>query len=214
MNATDSILHVHTVSELLGVSDNRLVAISENSDTLPGMGRSVASIEFEVPENLQGVILRVRSTAGKFTDGEQTFIPILPSEQNVVESTLFYIAPGNNHFTMPLPEITRGRAFLRFTGNPAWEVVSALPGLRNGDFTSSVSAAGELYSAAVAVGLMKQFPEIARTIRRWPTIRLIPLWCQCLRRTVQLKDMLLNSTPWVSDALDGHREDAASRASA
>lgn len=202
MNATDSILHVHTVSELLGVSDNRLVAISENSDTLPGMGRSVASIEFEVPENLQGVILRVRSTAGKFTDGEQTFIPILPSEQNVVESTLFYIAPGNNHFTMPLPEITRGRAFLRFTGNPAWEVVSALPGLRNGDFTSSVSAAGELYSAAVADGLMKQFPEIARTIRRWADNPSDSALVSMLEKNSQLKDMLLNSTPWVSDALD------------
>ncbi len=202
MNATDSTLQVHTVMELLGVSDNSLVAISESNDTIVGMGRTLAAIDFEVPENMQGMILRVRSTAGLFTDGEQAFIPVLPSEQNVVESTPFYIAPGNNHFTMPLPEVTRGRAYLKFTGNPAWEVVSALPGLRQTDFTSSVSAAGELYSAAIADGLMKRYPEIARTIRKWADSPSDSALVSMLEKNNQLKDMLLNSTPWVSDALN------------
>ena len=202
MNATDSILTVHTVSELLSVGDQRLVAISENSDTIAAMRSTIAGIEFEVPEDLQGVILRVKSTAGHFTDGEQTFIPILPSEQNVVESKPFYIAPGNNHFVMPLPEVTRGRAMLKFTGNPAWEVVAALPGLRKSDFTSSVSAAGELYAAAVADGLMKQYPEIARTIRKWADNPSDSALVSMLEKNSQLKDMLLSSTPWVSDALN------------
>ena len=46
---------------------------------------------------------------------------MLPSEQNVVESTPFYIAPGENHFTMKLPQVKKGRAYLRYNGNPAYK---------------------------------------------------------------------------------------------
>lgn len=201
MNATDSTIVATTVCELLSVTDKSLLASTERNDTIAAGGRAVASVEFDVPATVSGVIFRVRSMAGNFTDGEQAFIPVLPSEQNVVESTPFYIAPGENHFTMKLPQVKKGRAYLRYNGNPAWEVVSALPGLRDGKFTSSVEAAGALYSALVADGLMKQYPEIARTIRRWADNPADSALVSPLSRDNELKEMLLNSTPWVSDAL-------------
>ncbi len=49
---------------------------------------------------------------------------------------------------------------------------------------------------------MKQFPEIARTIRRWADNPSDSVLASMLEKNSQLKDMLLNSTPWVSDALD------------
>lgn len=201
MNATDSISVIHTVSELLNVSDNRMVAISESLDTIAPMGRSVVSLEYEVPADMQGLVFRVKAASGRFTDGEQVLIPVLPSEQNVVESTNFYLAPGENSFHMALPSVGNGRAYLKYTGNPAWEVVSALPGLREGDIASSLSAAGQLYSAAVADGLMRRYPEIARTIRKWADNPADSALTSMLSKNSQLKDMLLNSTPWVSDAL-------------
>ena len=201
MNATDSAIVARTVCELLDATGSKVVASTERTDTLAPKGRAVVSVDFNVPETLTGVVMRVRSTSGRFTDGEQAFIPVLPSEQSVVESTPFYLAPGENHFTMELPQVKKGRAYLRYTGNPAWEVVLALPGLRNSEFTSSVDAAGALYSAAVADGLMKQFPEIARTIRRWAENPSDSSLVSHLSRDSELKTMLLNATPWVADAL-------------
>lgn len=202
MNATDSTVVAHSVVELLTVGDRRRIAMSESTDTLAPGKSCVTGIGFDVPEDLGGVIFRVGSTAGNFTDGEQVFIQILPSEQNVVETANFYIAPGNNHFTRELPAVDEGRAYLRYTGNPAWEVVSAFPGLRNSDFNSSLSAAGELFSAAVADGLMNRYPEIARTIRRWADNPADSALVSLLEKNSELKDMLLDSTPWVGDALD------------
>ncbi len=201
MNATDSTLVTHSVVELLTVDGEKRIAVSETTDTIDAMGSTATGIEFDVPDDLGGVIFRVGATSGSFTDGEQVFIPILPSEQNVVETTNFYLAPGENHFTMPLAAVDNGRTYLKYTGNPAWEVVSALPGLRQSDFSSSLSAAGELYSAAVADGLMNRYPEIARTIRKWADNPSDSALVSMLEKNSGLKDMLLDSTPWVSDAL-------------
>ena len=59
------------------------------------------------------------------------------------------------------------RAYLNFTENPAWQVVSALPGLRENKINASTEATSALFSACVAEGLMKENPEIARVLRRW-----------------------------------------------
>lgn len=201
MNATDSAVVAKSVCELLDYKDGKTVAAAESVDTIGAMGRKVVAIELEVPADMQGVIYRVRSSAGNYTDGEQTLIPILASVQDVVESNMFYIAPGQNRFSMPLKPVADGRAYLKYTGNPAWEVVSALPGLRENQINSSLEAAAAIFSAAVADGLMKDYPEIARTLRRWRDNPADSALVSQLEKNAELKSILLSSTPWVSDAL-------------
>ena len=95
----------------------------------------------------------------------------------------------------------QGRAYLDFTENPVWTVVSALPGLRTNDIDSSIEAAASLFSAAVADGLMKRYPEIARALRRWSTNPNDSALVSQLEKNDQLKAILLNDTPWVGQAL-------------
>lgn len=201
MNATDSSAVAHSVCQVLNASDMKVLATNGQTDSVAPDGRAVVSVAFEAPADVQAVIFRIRSTAGEFTDGEQTLIPILPSEQDVVESQMFYLAPGQDTFSMQLPAVKNGRAYLKYTENPAWEVVSALPGLREGTIDSSIDAAAALFSAAVADGLMKQYPEIARTLRRWRDNPSDSALVSMLEKNEQLKSVLLNSTPWVADAL-------------
>ena len=92
---------------------------------------------------------------------------VLPSDQDVVESQMFYLAPGQQSYTTTVEPVGDGRAFLKFTENPAWEVVSALPGLRENKINSSIEAASALFSASVAEGLMRSYPEVARALRAW-----------------------------------------------
>lgn len=201
MNATDSLMVARTVCEVLDASDMRVLASAESTDTIAAGARAVAGVAFEAPADAQAVIYRVKSTAGDFTDGEQTLIPILPSEQDVVESQMFYLAPGQNSFSMQIPAVGNGRAYLKYTENPAWEVVSALPGLREGTIDSSLDAAAALFSAAVADGLMRQYPEIARTLRKWRENPSDSALTSMLEKNEELKSVLLSSTPWVADAL-------------
>lgn len=201
MNMTDSTLCAQSIGEILDASTMQVLATTESADTLGAKGRSVIGMRFDVPAAVSALVFRVRSGSVAFSDGEQVFIPVLPSVQDVVESKMFYIAPSQEQFTMPLDSVGNGRAWLKFTENPAWEVVSALPGLREGTINSSLDAAGALFSAAVADGLMRDYPEIARTLRRWRDNPADSALTSELEKNDVLKSVLLSSTPWVSDAL-------------
>jgi len=201
MNAADSAVTAVTLCEILDYATGKVLASAESTDSIGAMGRQVVGLDFDVPSDVQGVIYRVKGSTGHFSDGEQTLIPVLPASQDIVESKMFYLAPGDNHFTMPLDAVTDGRAFLKFTENPVWEVVSALPGLRENQINSSIEAAAAIFSAAVADGLMREYPEIARTLRKWHDNPADSSLVSKLEKDETLKTILLSATPWVSDAL-------------
>lgn len=201
MNAADSTVCAGSLCEIIDASNGKVIKSEQTTDTISAMGRKVLALDFTVPVGVQGIIYRVRSTAGAFADGEQTLVPILPSDQDLVESKMFYLAPGQNSFSMPLDAVGDGRAYLKFTENPAWEVVSALPGLRESQINSSLEAAATIFSAAVADGLMRDYPEIARAIRKWRDNPSDSALISQLEKNEELKSILLNATPWVSDAL-------------
>jgi hypothetical protein len=202
MNNSDSVQTVTITSELLSAATGKVIADSVTVVTLQPMSSATASLQGVAPVGETGLIYRVKAAAGDYVDGEQSLLPILPSEQDVVESEIFYIAPSQECFTLDLPAMADGdRAYLNFTENPAWQVVSALPGLRNSAINSSVEAASALYSAAVADGLMRDFPEVARTLRRWSENPSDSALVSSLQKNEELKAMLLSSTPWISEAL-------------
>lgn len=201
MNNTDSIRRVDVVSEVMSAADGRILAREEKHLELPAMGSATATVSVVAPVGETGLIYRVRAASGDYADGEQSLMPVLPSEQDVVESEMFYLAPDQATFTLPLPAMGGDdRAYLNFTENQSWQVVSALPGLRQSKVNSSVEAVASLFSAAVADGIMRDNPEIARVLRRWSETGDSALVSN-LEKNDELKSMLLNSTPWVSEAL-------------
>lgn len=205
MNNTDSTLVATVVSELLSGSseksinaDNQEITVAARSSV--GVALSAGNIEAE-----PSVTFRVRATASNdsvnYSDGEMVLLPILPSQQDVSDSEMFYLAPGQEQFTLELPALTEGdKAYLNYTENPAWQVVSALPGLRESTIGSSIDAVSALFSVAVAERIVKENPEIARVIRKWVETGDSALVSN-LEKNQELKSMLLNSTPWVSAAL-------------
>lgn len=201
MNNTDTLRVVNVVSDVLSASSGKVVASETAIFQLPAKGSAVATVPVVAPVGETGLIYRVKASSLEYTDGEQSLLPVLPSEQDVTESEMFYLAPDQSSFSLPLPAMSGDeRAYLNFTENPSWQVVSALPGLRDGKINSSVEAAAALFSAAVADGIMRDNPEIARVLRRWSETGDSALVSN-LEKNSELKTMLLNSTPWVSEAL-------------
>lgn len=201
MNATDSTVMALTVTEILDAATGTLLTRAEQTDTIAPMGRAVAAVDVRADGAVSGLIYRVRSTAGDYTDGEQTLIPVLPSEQNVTEAINFYLAPSEAHFSTRIPAVGDGRAYLKFTENPAWEVVSALPGLREQKINSSLEGAAMVFSGAVAEGLTRSNPDIVKALRRWSENPEDSALVSKLEKDQVLKSILLSATPWVSDAL-------------
>lgn len=202
MNNTDSALTVNVALSLSASGTGQLITNTETSVTLEPRASKALTLPVTAPSDAPGVIFRVMGTAANFSDGEQSLIAVLPAEQDVVESEMFYIAPDQANFTLPLPGAGKNsRVMLSFTENPTWEVVSALPGLREGSISSSNEAAAALLSAAVADGLMRDNPEIARALRRWAENPGDSALISKLDKDSQLKQMLLSSTPWVQASL-------------
>lgn len=204
MNNTDSAGVASGVIQVLSQADGDILAARAfDTDTIAAGGTGIVAIDYEADPMLTAVIFRVSATIGHHTDGEQHLTRIVPSQQDVISSQMFYIPSDSTTYTVALDSVAvGGKAILQYTENPAWEVVTALPGLRENRINSSVEAAHTLFSARVADGLTRKFPEITRAIRRWAENPEDSMLVSNLQKNTDLRQMLLSATPWVSEALD------------
>ncbi len=202
MNNTDEQTVITATVEILDPMTMQIIDSQSAQYTLEGRQSSVISVAVTAPSDAEGLIYRVKATNGTFTDGEQKLLPILDATQPVIETTPFYIAPDRTQFDVTVPpKHSDSRVTLQLCENIAWEVVTALPGLMQGETNTSNSAAARLFSAAMAEGIMRDNPEIARAIRSWTdSDRSDSTLISMLERNSDLKTLMLNATPWVAAA--------------
>lgn len=202
MNASDSVLDVNTIAELVDVATGRVLVADSLAAMIDKGSQSVSQLSFKVPSDVAMLRFRVRGITDGFSDGEQCVIPVLPSISDVIESQPFYLTPDSLTFTMRLPEIPDGADVnLQYCDNPLWTVVTALPGISRNKPATSPEAAANIFSAAVASKIVRENPAIAKAIREWINSgagdsSLVSM----LERNPELKQLALTSTPWVRDA--------------
>lgn len=203
INNTDSVAIISTAIELFNPSTSEIITRYNQIDTIPANDRAIASIVVDTPYDKAMTGYRIKSSTATFADGEQSIIPILPSATPVIESTTFYIPSDTACFTMTLPHIpNNARVTLQFCENPTWYVVTALPGLRATEESTSTGAAGAIFSAAVAQGIIVNDKDISMAIHRWlASDKNDSTLTSMLERNQDLKITLLNATPWVTDAM-------------
>lgn len=204
MNNTDSAASVTTVFEVIDPA-TMAVLVSESAISQINGNGSVTEL-FDIVTGLgkDALIVRIKSTAGNYTDGEQLLLPILASEQTVTDSHTFYLSPDTTNYSVDLPDGESDRSItVSYCGNPTWEVVTALPGLQKDGSRTSTDAAASLFSAAVATGLLHDNPDITRSLESWlESARDNDTMLSMLNRNEDLKQFMLTSTPWVSSAAD------------
>lgn len=202
MNATDSTVTVKTRFEIFDPATGRSISTSESTDEIAPSRSAIVSITIDTPFNAVMLGYRVKSSTLTHADGEQGIIPVLESVQPVIESKPFYIAPDSTIFSMDLPKTpVGGRTTLQFCENPAWYVVTALPGLRANTDRTSNSAAAAIFSAAVAEGILRDNPEVKSALHHWlSSDRSDSTLVSMLQRNNDLKIVMLQATPWMMDA--------------
>ena len=103
-NASDSVASVWGEMEIIDPVSGKVVAsVKTATDELAASESGEMSVEFEVPDSLQYLLLRVYARSSRHSDGEQTLIQVLPSSTPVIESNAFYLSPGNAEFVKKLP---------------------------------------------------------------------------------------------------------------
>lgn len=202
MNNSDKAMTVKAVSEAFDPMTGTILDTETTELTLePGASQTV-SFEMKAHDNAAMTGFRVSAVSDRWTDGEQTYLPVLPYTTPVIETTPFYMAPDSAGMTMRLPVMKDDAIVtLQYCENPAWYVITALPGLREQKTETATAAAASIFSAAAARGLMRTNPAIADALREWTSSdgsdsTLVSM----LSRNADLKTVLLSATPWMLDA--------------
>lgn len=165
---------------------------------------SVTTFSFdtqEMPATLY--ICRIYAEGGKFSDGEQHYLPLL-SDEMIVTNTRAITQHGQGEKSIALkaliPDGAKGaRVMVEYTNNPLWTVIQALPWLRTANEEDAISSLQAYYSTRLASEILASSPQLETTLKTWAAqndeTRLSPLLTDN-----ELKQALISQTPWMREA--------------
>lgn len=160
-----------------------------------------------IPKGLDALTYRLTAEAGKYSDGEENTLPVLPSRALVIESMPMVIRAGQirnfrfdrfvdqNSLTLQNKALT-----LEYTQNPAWYAVEALPYMMEFPYECSEQIFSRFYANSLATGLIKRMPAIKRIFDQWNAGNSTELLSN-LEKNQELKSILIEETPWLRDAM-------------
>lgn len=177
---------------------------SQKPFTLGADSTTTVSWSFKVPSSTAGVIgCRIMADSNKGSDGEQHLIPVLSNEILVTESTPFYLFDKSEEVI----RLKNGkgvkpfRTTLELTANPIWYAVQALPTLTQPENDNIISWFASYYSNTLASYIATAHPRIRQVISQWKAQggNASTLYSN-LEKNAELKNILLQETPWVLEA--------------
>jgi uncharacterized protein YfaS (alpha-2-macroglobulin family) len=164
--------------------------------------------EIQIPANYNRLLqYRVLAKAGQQTDGEENMIAVLSNRMMVTES-LPIIMKGNGtknyQFSGLLTSagsnsIAHQSITIEYSTNPAWYAVLALPYLMEYPYECSEQNFNRFYANALASLTANSSPAIQKMFEKWKTTDTAALISNLLKNP-ELKNILLEQTPWVMQA--------------
>ena len=197
----------HATLELYDPSNNQPISNItqlQKPFTLKADSTTTVGWSFKVPASTSGIIgCRLIAKSDRGSDGEQHLIPLLSNELLVTESTPFYLFDKNEK-EIRLKEnkgIRPFRTTLELTANPIWYAVQALPSLIQPENDNIISWFATYYSNTLANYIANAHPRIRQIISQWKAQggNASTLFSN-LEKNTELKNILLQETPWVLDA--------------
>lgn len=197
-NATDSLMPVWGEIEVIDpMTGNVLASAKTPSEQLAASGNRKMAVEFKVPDSVQCLLLRAYARSEMHSDGEQTLIQVLPSSTPVIESTAFYLAPGDVSFGVKLPAYGMDATLtLQYCDNPVWYCVTALPSITMPKSKNLLSLLKAYYGSAMAKGLTEKYHRVKSGLES--ILASAPQ--SNLSINGELKNVELINTPWVNNA--------------
>ena len=177
---------------------------STQNFNVAGNGNSVANWKIEVPNDVSSIILKVVAKAGNFSDGEQKAIAILPNRMLVTDAQPIFVKEGQTKtfILKNLSENTSTTATnvsntLELTTNPIWEIMFALPSLKDDQNLSADVQFNKWFADVLASEIFKANPRMKTVFDEYQDKGLLT---SNLEKNQELKQLLLEETPWVLES--------------
>ena len=205
INTGDHAISGTATLQLLNAEDEQLVLQQEMPfDVAAG---KTTSVTFGIPATMLHeslLICRMVARGDGFSDGEQHYLPVLPDHELVTKTVpVTQHEPGVKaiDLTKLFPAVaSQQKLTVEYTNQPAWLMVQALPTLGQPSEWSAVSLAASYYSNTLAKSMLTGSPQVKKVFEQWKREATQESLQSQLMKNQELKDIVLNETPWVADA--------------
>ncbi|TAE50602.1 MAG: hypothetical protein EAZ89_11730, partial [Bacteroidetes bacterium] len=183
---------------------------SQTFTLAPGTSTAI-SWEIVVPRGMQAVTVLMSASAGTYTDAEESTLPVLSDRLLVTESLPLSLRGKKKSQTFNFEKLlasgasstlTHERLTLEISSNPAWYAVQALPYLMEFPHECTEQIFSRLYANALAGSIANSDPQIQQVFTAWSQLPDSSAFQSQLEKNPQLRNALLQETPWVAQAKD------------
>lgn len=170
---------------------------------------TVVSWNITIPDaDAQAITYRVLAKANNFTDGEEMTLPVLTNRMLVTETMPISVREGQEK-TFVFEKLVKNnsktlknhRLSLEMTANPAWYALQALPYLMEYPHECAEQTFSRFYANSIAAHVANSSPKIKAVFETWKNTNSVELTSK-LEQNQELKNLILNETPWVAEAKD------------
>lgn len=176
----------------------------QKSFTVKAGESTMASWTLKVPNGAEAIVIKTVAKTGNFSDGEQKAVPILPNRIMVTDAVPVFVKEGQTK-SFVLENLAQNKSTtatnisnsLELTTNPIWEVIFALPGLKNDNNTSADVVFNKWFADVLAAEIFRTNPKLKSVFEDYQSKGLLG---SNLSKNQELKQLLLEETPWVLDA--------------
>ena len=169
---------------------------------------ATGSVSFELPvlsADVTPLVCQVMAYGDGFSDGEQHYLPVLPSTERVTVTVPFTLnEPGKKTIDLAalLPADSKNQKLtFEYTNNPAWLMIQALPTVGKPSDDDAISQAASFYANSIGKHILAQNPQAKTAFQLWQSeTGAETSLMSSLEKNQELKDLMLNETPWVLDA--------------
>ena len=214
-NMTEQVKNGTTRLQLLDPETEEVLYDEQQPCQLEANGTS--AVMFHVPcSKFNGktlLVCKMMVSGETFSDGEQHYLPILPDREHVTVTIPFtQNEPGTKTFDLTRlfpqdkPQTSNlksqtSKLTIEYTNNPAWLMIQALPTIAHPHDNCAVCQAASLYANTLGKYILDQNPTAKHVFEMWKreSGHETSMMSQ-LEKDQELKELLLNETPWVMDA--------------
>lgn len=172
-----------------------------------GSGQSFAvKFPLQVPFGFNRPLTwRIIAKANEFSDGEENTLPVLTNRALVTESLPVFLQGDTTQqfkFDKLLNNTSESLAHegitVEYTSNPVWYAVQALPYLMEYPYECVEQTFNRFYANCLASFIVNKHPKIKQVFEQWKADS--SSFKSNLQKNEELKQLLLQETPWVLQA--------------
>lgn len=160
--------------------------------------------QLHVPQGVDAIVYKVVAQADNFSDGEQASCVVLPNRMLVTETMPLWIN-GKSKKSFTFKKLVENKSktaknynlTLEMSSQPVWYAVQALPYMMEYPYECAEQLFSRYYANSLATFIANENPKIKSVFEKWKNTDAL---LSNLEKNQELKNVLLEETPWVRDA--------------